>query len=136
LGSFLCPFKYLPRILLWVRGKVIHISFKDDVTFILLGNSFMLQTFAYGIYRLQPCHLTIEMSRHYEDSDDSDENEKNNILKKTTVCPPYSGAGVIVVSRHVEGDDGAMEGLPRLTPAKKSNKFHFKNNFYLVTLVL
>jgi hypothetical protein len=43
-------------------------------------------------------------------------------------CPPYSGAGVVVVSRHVEGDDGAMEGLPRLTPAKKSNKFHFNNN--------
>jgi hypothetical protein len=35
-------------------------------------------------------------------------------------CPPYSGAGVVVVSRHVEGDDGAMEGLPRLTPANKS----------------
>jgi hypothetical protein len=47
----------------------------------------MLQTFAYGIYRLQPCHLTIEMSRHHEDSDDTDENEKNNILKKTTVLP-------------------------------------------------
>ena len=45
--------------------------------------------------------------------------KKNNILKRI-VCPPYSGAGVVVVSRHVEGDDGAMEGLPRLTPANKS----------------
>jgi hypothetical protein len=58
-------------------GKVMHISFKDDVTLILLlGNSFMMQTFAYGIYRLQPCHQTIEMSRHYEDSDDSDAKTK------------------------------------------------------------
>ncbi len=27
------------------------------------------------------------MTRHHEDSDDSDETEKNNILKKTTVLP-------------------------------------------------
>jgi hypothetical protein len=46
-------------------------------------------------------------------------------------CPPYSGAGVVVVSRHVEGDDGAMEGLPRLTPANST----FKNHFHLVTMV-
>jgi hypothetical protein len=27
------------------------------------------------------------MTRHHEDNDDSDENVKNNILKKTTVLP-------------------------------------------------
>jgi hypothetical protein len=53
--------------------------------------------------------------------------KKNNILKRI-VCPPYSGAGVVVVSRHVEGDDGAMEGLPRLTPVNKVIQFYFKKS--------
>ncbi len=70
------------------------------------------------------------MSRHYEDSDDTDENEKKQHLKKTTVLPivvPVSLLFPVMSKGMMEQWKGFLVSHLR----KKSNEFHFKNTVVL-----